>query len=649
MKKLILFSIFFLYHVAFSQWQEFNNGLSNKMVISLGVLNGKIFAGTFNGLFVSSDDGESWVRCNNGISYNDKTNVNRVTFIKVIGNKIFTGIEGTLYLSEDSGETWVNKYNKQSDNQYELHMDITNEKLFLSVYGVGMYCSEDFGNNWVLKNNGLVKNTILSVAAQGNIILCGINGGGIYLSENNGENWTNVLSNQSIQAFTFSGENIFAGSYGGGVYFSSNGGKKWFAKNEGIPWNTKVSSYAADGKHIFSGADKGVFVSDDEGDFWTNKSVGLPQYPTNSLAVVGNNIFAGTFSGGVYKAKLTDIENIGLDTIRLTIKDQMTYKPVQNAEVYLRYEEKDGDYAKYIIDTTDQDGNVKFYPNYENGPFDVLIFASKYQNYSEVYQTYDNLKYRKEIFIGQYGDIPTYIKGLNKDNNDIALTSGPITVYADNDLGQRTGIIYPEYFWNITNAQMFYKWKGNPMALVLPRRDYYSFNLVPTGDGDYTFEIWKTLKGNSYKYLKYTGNVINNIITKIPGKIEANNLLNCWINLSSDTTKNDYNLYIDLNGDKIPEDSLKPVQNITTGINDDLNQITYSSFSIFPNPANDLIKLKSENGLPLCEIDIYNLQGERVYKSEFNELTADINITNLPTGEYIIRRGNNYRIFIKGK
>lgn len=648
MKKLILFSIFFLYNVAFSQWQECNNGLTNQSVYSLGVLNGKIFVGTDVGIFVSSDGGSNWTACNNGI-----TTPKRTTSIKVFGNKIFAGVNGNLYLSEDNGSTWVNKSNGLSVDDREIYLDITQNKMFLGKYAVGMYYSEDFGNTWIAKNNNLTKNSIFAVAIQGNNVFCGTNSSGIFLLEESLGYWTNVLTNSSILTFLCMDYGIFAGSYGGGVYFSSNGGKKWFAKNEGIPWNTKVYSYLSEGNYIFTGSEKGVYVSDDKGDFWKRMSDGIPtkaNYMDNNvqaLAVVGDNIFAGTFSGGVYKAKLTDVENIGLDTIRLTIKDQMTSKPIQNAEVYLRYEAKDGDFTKFILDTTDQDGKVIFFPNYESGPFDVSIFASKYQNYGEVYQTYDELKYRKEIFIGQYKDIPSYIKGLNKDNNDVALTSGPITVYAENDLEQRTGIIYPEFFWNITNAQMFYKWKGNPMALVLPRRDYYSFNLVPTGDGDYTFEIWKTLKGSSSKYLKYIGKVINNIITKVPGKIVSENNLNCWINLNSDTTKNNYNLYIDLNGDNFPEDSLQPVENITTGIDDNLNQSVNSSFSLYPNPANDVITLVSENELPLGEIKIYNLQGELVMEGNYPKLNANINLAKLPPGIYIIRKESELKTIIK--
>jgi hypothetical protein len=655
MKKLVLFSIIFLYQLSSSQWQECNNGLTNKTVYSLGVLNGKIFAGTFNGIFVSSDDGESWVLCNNGISYNDTTKANRVTFIKVIGNKIFAGVEGTLYLSEDSGETWVNKFNKLADNQYQLSMDIANEKLFLGVYGAGMYCSENYGNNWVLKNNGLTEKWILSVAAQGNKIFCGTGGSGIFLSENNGDSWVNVLNQTgSIVTLLTVDYGIFAGN---GAHFSSNGGKKWYRKYEGLPsgLNSGVYSFICDGNYVFAGTKIGVYVSDDKGDFWERKSVGIPMLGFGDIntiyafAIKGDDIYAGSSCGGMYKAKLKDVENIGLDTIRLTIKDQMTSEPIKWAKVILRYDEKDCNLCKYIIDTTDVDGQVVFYPNFDQGRFEISITLKGYQTYIENFSTYNELKYRKEIFIGTYPDIPSYINTLNKNFNDIALTSGPITVYADDKWKSRTGIIYPDYFFGISMAKMFYKWKGDPMALVLPVRDYYSFNLVPTGDGDYTFEIWKNLKGNSYKYLKYEGKVINNIITKIPGKIESVDLQTCWIELNSDSTKNDYNLYIDLTGDNIPEDTLHPIINITTGVDEfDFNNDN-KSFTIFPNPSNDFITLSSENNLPLCEIEIYNLLGEIVFKSEYIGLTAEINISDLPLGEYIIRRGISYNIFIRGK
>jgi len=204
----------------------------------------------------------------------------------------------------------------------------------------------------------------------------------------------------------------------------------------------------------------------------------------------------------------------------------------------------------------------------------------------------------------------------------------------------------PDYLTRF-NSRMFYKWLGNPMAIVLPRRDIYTFSLVPTGDGDYTFEIWKTLKGKSFKYLKYEGKVVDNVITKIPGNEELISLQRCWIVLNSDTAKNNYFLYFDLNGDNFPDDSLKPTKNITTGIEELALLNDEGTFSIYPNPANDLLNIISQNESPLGEIRIYNIQGELVLLNNSSSLNAKINLSNFSPGIYFIRKGLELKTIIK--
>ncbi len=178
--------------------------------------------------------------------------------------------------------------------------------------------------------------------------------GGIFLSEDM-VNIGQKFFRYTIRAFLKMDYGIFAGSYGGGVYFSSNGGKKWYTKNEGIPNNTKVYSFSSMGDFIFAGTEKGVYVSDDKGDFWTKISDGITpkvnmmNNNVTSFVILDENIYCGTYLSGIYKAKLSEVEDIGLDTLRLTIKDQMTSEVLSNAQVWLRYEVKDNNFTKYFL------------------------------------------------------------------------------------------------------------------------------------------------------------------------------------------------------------------------------------------------------------------------------------------------------------
>ena len=70
MKKLFLlisFSLLML-NVAFSQWQQANNGLYGGNVKCIAISGSNIFAGTDGGVFLSSDNGQNWTLKNKGLT-----------------------------------------------------------------------------------------------------------------------------------------------------------------------------------------------------------------------------------------------------------------------------------------------------------------------------------------------------------------------------------------------------------------------------------------------------------------------------------------------------------------------------------------------------------------------------------------------------
>jgi hypothetical protein len=54
------------------------------------------------------------------------------------------------------------------------------------------------------------------------------------------------------------------------------------------------------GNDIFAGTDSGVFLSTNNGTSWVAVDSGLTEHEVYSIAVSGNNIFAGTYSGCIF-------------------------------------------------------------------------------------------------------------------------------------------------------------------------------------------------------------------------------------------------------------------------------------------------------------------------------------------------------------
>ena len=79
-----------------------------------------------------------------------------------------------------------------------------------------------------------------------------------------------------------------------------------------------------------------------------------------------------------------------------------------------------------------------------------------------------------------------------------------------------------------------------------------------------------------------------------------------------------------------------------TGIN---NFSSEAAFSIYPNPANNILNIISENANEL--ITISDISGKIVYSEKTSDKQSSINISQLSAGMYIIRIGSKTAKFVK--
>ncbi len=229
-----------------------------------------------------------------------------VNALAIKGDTIFAGTGGGVYLSSNNGSSWVNS---GSTNLDVYALAISGNNIFAGTYGGGVYLSSNNGSSWTAVNSGLTNLNVFALAIKGDTIFAGTYGGGVYLSSNNGSSWTAVnsgLTNLNVNTLAISGNKIFAGTHGGGVFLSSNNGSNWSAVNTGIPANTIVYAFAIRGINIFAGTEGGgVFLSSNNGQLWA--AVGLTNSIVYALAISGDTLFAGTFDGGVWRRSLSEL------------------------------------------------------------------------------------------------------------------------------------------------------------------------------------------------------------------------------------------------------------------------------------------------------------------------------------------------------
>ena len=295
MKKMHIAFVFLLVLVtskeSFGQWVQINPNLQANCFEVSGT---NIFAGSYGGgVFLSTDNGESWNPVNNGLDLN-------VTSLAVSGSNIFagtlSGATGGVYLSTDNGNSWTPVNNGLYTDIVSLAVFDTN--LFAGTWE-GVYLSTNNGANWAFSGLGL--ESITEFASSGSNLFAG--GYGLYLSTNNGTTWTESELGMGISDLAVSGTNIFAGTESG-IYLSTDDGTSWKQANNGLT-NWFVLSLAVSGINTFTGTKGGVFLSTNNGTDW--KEIGLTNYWVFALFVSGTNLFAGTYGAGIWRRPLSEV------------------------------------------------------------------------------------------------------------------------------------------------------------------------------------------------------------------------------------------------------------------------------------------------------------------------------------------------------
>jgi Secretion system C-terminal sorting domain len=107
----------------------------------------------------------------------------------------------------------------------------------------------------------------------------------------------------SVRCLFADGTNLFAGSWGGpngypgGAYLTTNNGLNWLARNNGLT-DTAVFGYAVIGTNLFAGTYLGgVCRSSNNGTNWVPVNSGLTNINIYSIIAAGTNLYAGTGNG----------------------------------------------------------------------------------------------------------------------------------------------------------------------------------------------------------------------------------------------------------------------------------------------------------------------------------------------------------------
>lgn len=287
-------------------WQQITNGIYAGKQISYLAKNGNEIwaAGSYwGGLYKSLDQGNTW----------NKINVQRFTSLYVDGNNIYGGDfddginEGGIWVSHDAG---LNFFRVSIPNSYRFYAIAGNTSVIYASDNITnqLYQSSDDGTNW---NIDTTLNNVNTLFADDTILYAGT-GNGIY-RKTNGTAWQacSVPQATSVYAFAKMGFTVFCMS-GLGILKSSDGGIYWDTTlSNGFPESssrfhlTAVDSnlyvYVAQYGPYGSEIPLGVYTSTDYGDTWTEENTGLEDLQVNCLLEHNSKLYAGISYDGVYR------------------------------------------------------------------------------------------------------------------------------------------------------------------------------------------------------------------------------------------------------------------------------------------------------------------------------------------------------------
>lgn len=214
----------------------------------------KLYAATDKGLFISSDDAQSWQQANTTSSHLPDDSYTALAFDSNHPQNVYVGTAAHgIWMSTDNGVTWTQiSSGLPTGTTNNLAYDPVQHRLW-AVVSSAIYDADSQGHGWQRAMTGIPSQTAVNIVVpaadsggpQG-LLYVGTNHG-FYRSQDDGVHWT--VSNQDLYALNiytllidFRGSNA-ASVYAGtsiGAFRSDDSGEDWRAIASGMPRGAPV-------------------------------------------------------------------------------------------------------------------------------------------------------------------------------------------------------------------------------------------------------------------------------------------------------------------------------------------------------------------------------------------------------------------------
>jgi large repetitive protein len=271
-----------------------------------------IYAGTTGGVYVSTNNGDSWAPSNSGLS---SLFVWDLAGDPLSGPTIlYAATAGGVFKSINAGASWARIGQSTVSNAFAIDVDPLGSNRLIVGGSNCIYRSPDAGLTWTTSAClGATRDVAFDPIAS-NVAYASLEGGaGLQKSVDGGTNWNygGVTGGSFAQgkvaiAPTDSSRLLYGITTGGGLFRSVNGATSWTAANSGIrnPALQAIAVDATSGAVYVAEQQKGVRRSLDNGTTWGAPVAFPADHTVFSLSVdpASGNVWALTNQGRLFRS-----------------------------------------------------------------------------------------------------------------------------------------------------------------------------------------------------------------------------------------------------------------------------------------------------------------------------------------------------------
>ncbi len=264
-------------------WGRHRDGLpaelgeqSLPLVSALAVLGGRVFAGTWDGVYFHNDAKDQWEKAGFGLPANTY-----IESLAVVEDALYASLGGQgIYRTIDQGAHWE-LVRRDSQVVPVRELSIAADMLFADTRH-GIYRLKEAGPSWSAVKPYARSGPYPKIASSnGDLLLAAKHR--IYRSSDDGQTWidTQAPFYYATNCFFVDGQVLFLCPWERDLWRSLDGGKTWNT-GKAIPERGERKTFwyptKFDDKVFFSDYDA-IYMSDDKGDTWVTVNEGLPPPP----------------------------------------------------------------------------------------------------------------------------------------------------------------------------------------------------------------------------------------------------------------------------------------------------------------------------------------------------------------------------------